>query len=259
MRIVCLLAVLVGWGGVASAQEVTEDFVVNQLGPAAETMVAWGITGDNVDRAPDAIMIMQWYGIDPAFWISPEEARWALRDRDRNLDGRTREASTAIDQYPAKLTLAAFQAPPRPKGMTCDEKAAKVQALTTMSNSLTQASWLNVAGAGLMGAILQGTPYVARFVGPLAVVTTALAVMSSMSGQLATAYRNAPCWTGGNGWKARDHISASHSPGRSPIPTSPTEERGCLCAGGSSGYTSPSRARTSPWRRPSATGSSMPA
>jgi hypothetical protein len=207
MRIVCLLAVLIVCSGGANAQEVTEEYVVNQLGPAAEMMVAAGIDGNNLDQAPDIIQIMQGNGIAPAFMISVDEARWAIRDRDR-LDGHTRFGQAEIDRYPARLTLAGFM-PVQQHALTCGETATKAQKLFDLVEALTQINWLNiVAGA-----------FPTRYVPPLAMASAVAGQAASVTASLARRYQNTACVTGGeSGWRMPDHLSASHSPDRSRVP-----------------------------------------
>jgi hypothetical protein len=187
--------------GVAFAQEVTEDYIVHHLGPAAEEMQWAGVDGSG-DSTPAIIEISQRWGIDPAFWISVDEVRALVResreDRERQ---RLASLNSPLDLYPARLTLARFGVVR--VGLTCAQAQEKARSAQRLADSLSRLSQLDAVGTGLVGALSHGAM---RFVSPLAFATMVTGMASLWANQLAAGYRNAPCLTGGDLWRFRPNL-----------------------------------------------------
>ncbi len=223
VRISCVwLAALVSLvPAVAVAQEVTESYIVNQLGPAAEEMQWAGVDG-SPESSPRMIEIAQRWGIEPAYWVSPDEARMLVRADREDRDVRGRQASWSngtgpVDQYPSRAELARFGAV-AVNGLTCSQAQEKARAAQRLADSLSRVSQLNGVGTGLIGAISQGA---ARFVAPMAFATVVTGFASAWASQLAAGYRNAPCLTGGQLWRFRPNVlKASLFQDRSRTPPS---------------------------------------
>ena len=214
MRLSVVVAIVLALGqSTAGAQELSEDFLVNHLGPAAAQIEAEGLDG-SLESTPRMIEILQAYGIPPAFETSVDEARMLVRDARERIE-RYREAgfslpgenrftpSTRMIRLVGYLTV----------GLGCTEAKQKADALDRLSNALWGASMLNGAGAGLALGTGVGAPFALGF-GVAAAVT---GMAGTAAGKLATAYRNAKCTTfeGGDRWtQSRRTILASVAPTR---------------------------------------------
>jgi hypothetical protein len=187
---------------VAFAQEVTEDYIVNQLGPAAEEMQWAGVDGSG-DSTPAIVEVSQRWGIEPAYWISVDEVRAIVRD---GREDRVRERLAAFggptNQFPSRLTLARFGIVK--VGITCTESQRKAREAQRLADTLGRLSQLDAVGTGLVGAISQGSM---RFAAPLAFATMVTGMASLWANQLAAGYRNAPCLTGGDPWRFRPDVT----------------------------------------------------
>ena len=206
--------------GAAFAQEVTEDYIVNHLGPAAEEMQWAGVDGSG-DSTPAIIEISQRWGIEPAYWISVDEVRTILREQREDRD-RERLASFAspMDRYPSRLTVARFGIVT--VGLTCAQAQEKARSAQRLADTLSRLSQLDAVGTGLVGAITQGSM---RFAAPLGFATMVTGMASLWANQLAAGYRNAPCLTGGDLWRFRPNVMKAslsrdpfHAPYSSPGP-----------------------------------------
>ena len=207
------LAALLHLAPAAFAQEVNEDYIVNHLGPAAEEMQWAGLDG-SPDSAPAMIEIGQRWGIEPAYWIGVDEVRTLLRDARDDRDRTRMGALEPFRNSPSRLTLASFGI--MAVGLTCGQAQDKARTAQRLADSLTRVSQLNGVGTGLVGVMSQGA---ARFVGPMALATMVTGFAASWAGQLAAAYRTAPCLAGGQLWRLRPNIlKTSISPGPSRIP-----------------------------------------
>ena len=186
----------------AYAQDVDEDYIMNHLGPAAEEMEQAGIDGSGEDT-PDIIWIAQRWSIAPAFWISVSEVRDLVRSarEDRELRGRMASLSDPLAAYPSRAMLVQFGIVKI--ALTCGQAQERARRAQRLADSLSRISQLNGAGTGLIGAISQGA---ARFVGPMAFATAVTGFASAWAGQLAGAYRNAPCLAGGPQWRFRPNV-----------------------------------------------------
>lgn len=223
-----VLIVLMHLPPAAFAQEVNDDYIVYQLGPAAEEMQRAGVDG-SAESSPAIIEIAQRWGIEPAYWVSVDEARMLVRAELEDRDARGRQASllNPLDKYPFRMTLARFGV------MTvgvlpCGQAQEKARTAQRLADTLSRVSQLNGVGTGLVGAISQGA---ARFVAPMAFATMVTAFASSWAGQLAAGYRNAPCLAGGQLWRFRPNVlrtSLSQDPSR--IPLSSPGRHGPACA-----------------------------
>lgn len=202
----------------APAQEVNEDYVVSRLGPAAEEMMWSGVDGSG-SSAPTIIEISQRWGIEPAYWVSVEEARFLVRvEREDRERARLASLPDATDGYPSRLTLARFGVVPA-GALSCAQTKERARLAMRLSQALAQVSQLNGVGTGLVGMISSGA---ARFVAPLAFATMVTGFASSWAGQLAGAYTWAPCVTGGQPWRSRPNVlgtSLSLDPSRTPPPS----------------------------------------
>jgi hypothetical protein len=202
------------------AQDVTEDYVEHQLGPAAEEVQWAGLDGDP-ESTPSMIEIGQRWGIEPAYWIGVDEVRTLVRasreDRERTRLGSLRSPTS---EYPAQLVLARFAVVR--VALPCGETRRKADAAQRLAEALGRLSQLNGAGAGLVGAMSSGA---ARFVAPLAYAAAVTGFAGSWASQLAAGYRNAPCLAGGQLWRFRPNVqktslsldryrTQSSSPGR---------------------------------------------
>ena len=218
----------------AFAQEVNEDYIMNHLGPAAEEMAAAGVDG-SPESSPVMIAIAQRWLIEPAYWVSVEEARMLVRADREDAGVRSRQAllSNPLHQYPSRVIVARFGVVR--VGLTCGEAQQKAQAAQRLSDTLGRLSQLNGIGTGIVGAITQGA---ARFAGPLGIATMVTGFAATWAGQLATAYRNAPCLTGGQPWPFRPSVLAtSLFPGPFRIPYSSRGRHGLPCAVSRTGFT----------------------
>lgn len=218
----------------ASAQEVNEDYIVNHLGPAAEEMQAAGLDG-SAESSPFIIEIAQRWLIEPAYWVSVDEA-WMLVRADRDdAEARSRLAALTnpLQKYPSRVVVARFGV--LMVGLTCQQAQEKARTAQRLADALTRVSQLNGVGTGLVGAISQGA---ARFVAPMAVATMVTGFAATWAGQLAAGYRNAPCVTGGQPWRFRPSVlSASFSLDPSRIPHSSRGRRGLAYAASRTGPT----------------------
>jgi hypothetical protein len=186
----------------ASAQEVTEDYIVHHLGPAAEQMQAAGVDGSG-DSTPAIIGISQRWGIEPAYWISVDEVRWLLRSaREDRVRERMASFSNPVEQYPARLTVAQFGIVKAQ--LTCGQAREKARSAQRLADTLGRLSQLDAVGTGLVGALSQGAM---RFAAPLGFATMVTGMASLWANQLASAYRNAPCLTGGDIWRFRPNVT----------------------------------------------------
>ena len=151
----------------ASAQEVNEDYIVNHLGPAAEEMQAAGVDG-SPESSPVIIAIAQRWLIEPAYWVSVEEARMLVRADREDAQERNRQAllSNPLHPYPSRVIVARFGV--LRVGLTCGEAQQKAQAAQRLSDTLGRLSQLKGIGTGIVGAITQGA---ARFAGPQGIAT----------------------------------------------------------------------------------------
>jgi hypothetical protein len=210
------LVVLLQLSPTALAQEVNEDYIVNQLGPAAEEMQWAGLDG-SPESTPAMIEIGQRWGIDPAYWIGVDEVRTLLREEREDRD-RTRLGSlNPLDKYPSRLLLARYGIVS--VGLTCGQAQDKARTAQRLADTLSRLSQLNGAGTGLVGAISQGA---ARFVAPMAFATAVTGFASVWASQLASGYRNAPCLAGGQLWRFRPKVlktSLFHDRSRMPLPS----------------------------------------
>ena len=214
MRLTVIVAIVLALGqSTAGAQELSEDFLVNHLGPAAAQIEAEGLDG-SLESTPRMIEILQGYGIPPAFETSVDEARMLVRDARERME-RYREAgfslpgenrftpSTRMVRLVGYMTV----------GMSCAEAKQKAAALDRMSNAFWGASLLNAAGAGIALGTGVGAPFALGF-GFASAVTGMAATAAS---KLAGSYRNASCTTfeGGDRWtQSRRMILASVAPTR---------------------------------------------
>jgi hypothetical protein len=197
-----LLMVILLLPPAAYAQDVDEDYIVYHLGPAAEEMERAGIDGSAED-SPAIIAIAQRWSIEPAFWISVNEARDLVRSAREDAEVRSRMASLSdpLAAYPSRAMLAQFGVVKI--ALTCGQAQERARRAQRLADSLSRLSQLNGAGTGLIGAISHGA---ARFVGPMAFATAVTGFASSWAGQLAGAYRNAPCLAGGPQWRFRPNV-----------------------------------------------------
>ena len=200
----------------AHAQEVDEDYIVNHLGPAAEEMQWAGVDG-SPESSPAIIEIAQRWWIEPAYWVSVDEARMLVRSGREDDPDRSRMAShDPLARYPSRITLARFGVVT--VGLTCGEAQERARTAQRLADTLNRVSQLNGAGTGLIGAISGGA---ARFVAPMAFATAVTGFASAWAGQLAAAYRNATCLAGGPQWRFRPNVlKASLSPDHSRSPFS---------------------------------------
>jgi hypothetical protein len=224
--VVLAFVVFVALHRVAAAQEVNEDYIVHHLGPAAEAMQWAGLDGSG-ESSPAMIEIGQRWGVEPAYWVSVDEARMLVRSEREDRDGRTRAAlRNPLDDYPARLFLARFGVVT--VGLTCGDAQAKARSAQRLADSLSRVSQLNGAGTGLIGAISLGA---ARFVAPMAFATAVTGFASVWASQLANGYRNAPCLAGGQQWRFRPNVQkTSMSQDRSHVPASSPGRPGLRCA-----------------------------
>jgi hypothetical protein len=200
----------------AFAQEVNEDYIVYQLGPAAEAMQWAGVDG-SPESSPAIIEIAQRWGIEPAYWVSVSEVRMLVRAEYEDRDARSRQASLLdpAQYYPFRLSLARFGVMAA-GAISCAQAKEKAILAQRLADSLSRVSQLNGAGAGLMGVISGGA---LRFAGPLGFATLVTGFASAWAGQLAAGYRNAPCMAGGQLWRFRPNVlkaSLSRDPSRTP-------------------------------------------
>jgi hypothetical protein len=240
-----LFAAILALPASAGAQEVTEDYIVNQLGPAAEAMEAAGVDG-SAESSPAIIDIAQRWYIEPGFWVSVEETQLLVRSAREDREVRTREASlkSPLDGYPSRNLVARFGVVR--VALTCGQAQQKAHSAQRLADSLTRISQLNGIGTGLVGVISQGAT---RFVGPMAVATMVTGFAASWAGQLASAYRNAPCVTGGERWRFRPNVlRTSLSPDHSRVPLSLPSPRGWPYAASRTGTTSTPPAHGYPCR-----------
>jgi hypothetical protein len=222
----------------AYAQEVDEEYILYQLGPAAEEMQWAGVDG-SADSSPAIIEIAQRWLIEPAFWVSADEARMLVRSErdDGEVRGRMASLRDPLEAYPSRVTLARFGV--MTVALTCGQAQEKARTAQRLADTLSRVSHLNGVGTGLVGAISQGAT---RFVGPMAFATAVTGMAAAWAGQLASAYRNAPCLAGGQKWRFRPNVlkttalSPDPFPGRSSsrgrpgwwsaaLPTGPTSRR----------------------------------
>jgi hypothetical protein len=215
------------------AQDVDEDYIMNHLGPAAEEMQWAGVDGSG-ESTPAIIEIAQRWLIEPAFWVSADEARMLVgssRD-DREVRGRMASNTDPLAAYPSRLVLARFGVVR--VALTCGQAQEKARLSQRLADTLSRVSQLNGVGTGLIGAISQGA---ARFAGPMAFATAVTGFASAWAGQLASAYRNAPCLAGGQQWRFRPNIrkttalSPEPFPGRSFSPGRPGSPCALLLTG----------------------------
>ena len=237
----------------AYAQEVDEEYILYQLGPAAEEM-QWAAVDGSAESSPTIIEIAQRWLIEPAFWVSPDEARMLVRSDREDGEGRGRMASyrDPLAEYPSRLTLARFAVVT--VALTCGQAHEKARTAQRLADTLSRVSQLNGAGAGLMGAISQGA---GRFVAPLAFATAVTGFASAWAGQLASAYRNAPCLAGGQQWRFRPSLLkiSALSPQLFPGPSSSAGRPGSPSAPWRSGPTFAPQVRARRSCSPSASGS----
>lgn len=185
----------------ASAQEVTEDYIVNHLGPAAEEMQWAGVDGSG-ESTPAIIEISQRWGIEPAYWISVDEVRALVRaEREDRVRERYASFVGPLDEYPSRVTLARFGIVK--VGLTCAQAQQKAREAQRLADALSRLSQLDAVGTGLVGALSGGAM---RFAGPLGFATLVTGMASVWAGQLANSYRNAPCLTGGDLWRFRPNV-----------------------------------------------------
>ena len=189
----------------AFAQEVTEDYIIHHLGPAAEQMQAAGVDGSG-DSTPAIIGISQRWGIEPAYWISVDEVRWLVRsareDRVRERMASFSTFSSPTKPYLSQLTLTQFGIVNA--GLTCGQAKEKARSAQRLADALGRLSQLDAVGTGLVGALSQGAM---RFAAPLGFATMVTGMASLWANQLASAYRNAPCLTGGDLWRTRPNVT----------------------------------------------------
>jgi hypothetical protein len=212
----------------AYAQEVDEEYILYQLGPAAEEMQWAGVDG-SAESSPAIVEIAQRWLIEPAFWVSLDETRMLVRSgrEDNEVAGRMASLGDPVLPYPSRVTLSRFGV--LRVALTCGQTQEKARTAQRLADTLSRVSHLNGVGTGLVGAISQGA---ARFVGPMAFATAVTGMASAWAGQLASAYRNAPCLAGGQKWRFRPNVlkttvlSHDRFPGRSSSPG----PRGWRCA-----------------------------
>jgi hypothetical protein len=227
----------------AYAQEVDEEYILHHLGPAAEEMQWAGVDG-SADSSPAIIEIAQRWLIEPAFWVSSNEARMLVRSEreDGEVRGRMGSLRDPQQSYPSRITLARFGVVT--VALTCGQAQEKARSAQRLADTLSRVSQLNGVGTGLVGVLSQGAT---RFVGPMAFATMVTGFASAWAGQLASGYRNAPCLAGGHQWRFRPNVlktttlspdpfpGRSSSPGRhgwrsAPLLTGPTfRVRGRAC------------------------------
>jgi hypothetical protein len=201
----------------AFSQEVNEDYVIYQLGPAAEAMQAAGVDG-SPESSPAIIEIAQRWGIEPAYWVSVSEVHMLVRADHEDRDARGRQASLLdpVQYYPFRLMLARFGVMAA-GALSCAQAKEKAQTAQRLADSLARVSQLNGVGTGIVGAISGGAM---RFAGPLGFATLVTGFASTWAGQLAAGYRNAPCMAGGQLWRFRPNVlkaSLSRGPSRTPV------------------------------------------
>lgn len=248
-----LLAAGLAFAPAAAAQEVNEPYILNHLGPAAEQMQAAGVDGSG-ESSPAIVEISQRWSIEPAFWISVDEVRMLVRAEREDRDARTRLTALRrpIEEYPTQLTLARFGV--MKAGLSCGEAQNKARTSQRLADTLSRISQLNGAGTGLVGAISSGAT---RFVAPMAFATAVTGFAASWAAQLATAYRTAPCWTGGTPWRfGPGVVKTSNSRGLSRTPPHLPGQPGWRPAAWRTGLTFRRRGAPSPFRSPSASGQS---
>ena len=219
----------------AYAQEVDEEYIMYHLGPAAEEMQWAGVDGSG-ESSPAIVEIAQRWLIEPAFWVSTDEARMLVRSsrEDGEVRGRMASNTDPLDAYPSRLALARFGV--LKVALTCGQAQEKARSAQRLADTLSRVSQLNGVGTGLIGAISQGA---ARFAGPMAFATAVTGFASAWAGQLASAYRNAPCLAGGQQWRFRPNVrkitalspepflGRSCSPGRPGLPSA-RSRTGCI-------------------------------
>jgi hypothetical protein len=200
----------------AFAQEVNEDYIVNHLGPAAENMQWAGVDGSG-DSSPAIIEISQRWGIEPAYWISVEEARWLVRsEREDRVRERLASSLSSSENYPSRVTLARFGV--MRITLTCAQAQEKARAAQRLADTLSRVSQLNAVGTGLVGALSQGA---ARFYAPMGFATLVTGMAATWANQMANAYRNAACLTGDHLWRFRPNVMrTSLFQDRSHVPSS---------------------------------------
>src|SRR5687767_6235526 len=213
-----LVAASLAFAPAARAQDVNEPYIVYHLGPAAEAMQAAGVDGSG-ESSPAIVQISQKWSIEPAFWISVDEARMLVRAEREDREARTRLTALRrpIEEYPSRVTLTRFGVVNA--GLSCGEAQHKARTAQRLADTLSRLSQLNGAGTGLVGAISSGAT---RFVAPMAFATVVTGFAASWAGQLATAYRTAPCWTGGAPWRFGPgtlKTSSSRGLSRTPLPS----------------------------------------
>jgi hypothetical protein len=186
----------------AYAQDVDEEYIVYHLGPAAEEMQWAGVDG-SADSSPAIIEIAQRWLIEPAFWVSVDEARMLVRSgrEDGEVRGRMASLRDPMEAYPSRVTLARFGVVK--VALTCGQAQEKARSAQRLADTLSRVSQLNGVGTGLIGALSQGA---ARFVAPMAFATAVTGFASAWAGQLAASYRNAPCLAGGQRWRFRPNV-----------------------------------------------------
>lgn len=234
-----------------AAQEVNEDYIVHHLGPAAEQMQAAGVDG-SAESSPVIVGIGQQWLIEPAFWISVDEARMLVRAEREDSELRTRQASVTNPTagYPARVVIARFGVVRT--ALTCQQAQQKARDAQRLADTLSRVSQLNGVGTGLVGALSQGAT---RFIAPMAFATVVTGFAAAWASQLATAYRNAPCWAGGERWQFRPKLlKASGFPGHFRIPLSLPWQPGLLHAALRTGITFRGHEAGSRFRYPLASG-----
>jgi hypothetical protein len=205
----------------AYAQDVDEEYILYHLGPAAEEMQWAGVDG-SADSSPAIIEIAQRWWIEPAFWVSVDEARMLVSSgrEDGEVRGRMGSLRDPSEAYPSRVTLARFGV--MRVALTCAQAQEKARSAQRLADTLSRVSQLNGVGTGLVGALSQGA---ARFAGPMAFATAVTGFASAWAGQLASAYRNAPCLAGGQQWRFRPNVLKTTALLPQPFP-GPSSSRG---------------------------------
>ena len=139
----------------AYAQEVDEDYILYHLGPAAEEMQWAGVDGSG-DSSPAIIEIAQRWVIEPAFWVSPDEARMLARSEreDGEVRGRLGSLRDPQQSYPFALTLARFGVVT--VALTCGQAQEKARSAQRLADTLSRVSQLNGVGTGYGGRAQSG-------------------------------------------------------------------------------------------------------
>jgi hypothetical protein len=171
----------------ARAQEVTEAFILNQLGPAMVQVQAEGLDG-SLDSVPRIIEIFQAYGIDASYRTSVDEARWVAQfdreDRDFLRDGRMLAALKERSRFtPSQITVGLLRVQNR--RISCREAQEKADAAQRLSDVLADLSRINAIAMGITAASGAGIVFTA----PIGFGALTTSIASAYAARLASAYR----------------------------------------------------------------------